>query len=261
MQRERAVDSLESTSSELRHWKGRFKAAAGAFEVGEVTEARELVFRALMEAERLEESYFAVPACNVALGVISTTQDKLKEAKEYFDKGLGALASRPDDACQELYGAGLRLFAQWYEKQEQFVETEACLKQSVEVLKPLSSPVQLAYSLCDLGFALVRTGRAEEAEPLVYAAMDLLLHSVGEEHQGFEWAKMIYQSISYRGDEESLCDVFEMSATKMQYKSGAHHPNLLRALGAYAPALKKRGLTDKLEHLKSVFLAFLSKEE
>ncbi len=260
MVHKRVVDALETADPKFKHWRTRFKTAAGAFEQGELTETRALMFRALAEAEGLDDRSFAVPASNLGIAIINMQQGNLKEAKEYFDKGLNAAKGQPDRASEELYAAGLRFRAMLHEREGALTEAENCLRESVSVLQNLStdSAVQLAYSLSDLSFILVRLDQIEEASLLIRSAMEILLATVGTEDPTFDWAKMIFQVCHVGKDEELLMETFEMSATKWQYKVGAKHPNLVRALSVYAAALKKRGHTERLEELKENFSGLLN---
>ena len=259
MVHKRVVDALETADPKFKHWRTRFKTAAGAFKQGELTETRALMFRALAEAEGLQDKGFAVPASNLGIAIINLQQGNLKESKEYFDKGLSAVKTQPDHASAELYAAGLRFRAMLHEREGDLVEAENCLRESVAVLQKLSeeSAVQLAYSLCDLSFILVRTEQIEEAALLIRSAMEILLATVGSEDPTFDWAKVIFQVCHIGKDEELLMETFELSATKWQYKVGAKHPNLIRALNVYAAALKKRGNTERLNELKENFSGLL----
>ncbi len=259
MVHKRTVDARESTDKNFDHWKARFKVAAGAYEQGKLTEARSLLFRALTEAEGIADKDFAVPASNLGLAVVSMDQGHDKESKELFSKGLNSLASRSDNASRELHAAGLRFFARWHERQKDLTESERCLRESVETLKSLGqgSAVQLAYSLCDLSFVLILTDRVEEADALLKAAIEILIATVGKEDDSYDWAKMLYQTCHSRNDENLLIETFELAATSFQYKVGARHPNLIRAMNAYARALKQRGLTEQLNDAKERFSALL----
>jgi tetratricopeptide (TPR) repeat protein len=259
MVHKRVVDAIETADPKFKHWKTRIKTAAGAFEQGELTETRALMFRALAEAEGLQDKAFAVPACNLGIAVVSLQQGNLKESKEYFDKGLSAVRTQPDPASVELYAAGLRFRAMLHEREGDLAEAENCLRESVSILQKLNaeSAIQLAYSLSDLSYILVRTEQIEEAALLIRSAMEILIATVGSEDPTFDWAKIIYQICHFSRDEESLMETFEMSAIKWQYKVGAKHPNLIRALSVYAAALKKHGHTERLKELIDNFSGLL----
>ncbi len=253
----RAVDAHQSTDPKFSHWKGRFKVAAGAFEQGKLKEARTLVYKSLLEAEQLDDRDFAVPGSQLAMAVISMEQGDLKESNEYFDKGLNKLRGHADPACQELYAAGLRFKAIWHEHNKDLSSAEACLRESIKILKDLSigSSVQLAYSLSDLGYIMIRTDKIPEADALIKSAIEILTATVGKEDSSYEWAKMLYQVCHTKGNEDLFIATFELSATQLQYKVGGRHPNLIRALHAYAAALKERGMTEKLHEVKENFVA------
>ena len=259
MTRKRAVDAKESTDNKFARWKARFKAVTGAFEQGKLTEARTLLYKSSLEAEGLQDKDYAVPVCNIGMAIISMEQGKLDEAKQFFDKGLNSISHKSDPASREMYAAGLIFKAIWHERQGDLTEAERCLKESVDVLKDLGADaaVQLAYSLSDLGFILARTDRIDEAEPLVMAAMEILSATVGRDDATYDWAKMIYQACANSSDDAMLAETFEYSVTKLQYKVGAHHPNLTRALNIYAAGLKKRGMTDRLKQAEKSFSALL----
>jgi len=259
MSRKRAIDARESADPKFRHWKSRFKAATAAFEMGKLAEARSAVYLSLMEAESLPDRSFAVPVCHVGMAVISMHQGNQKEAKEFFDKGINALSHQSAADTSEVYAAGLRFFAIWHEQNGDLEEAERCLRESVSILQELGneSAVQLAYSLSDLCYILVMRGQMEEAGTLIRSATEILAITVGEDDPSYDWAKIIYQVCLNKHDQEMLQEMFEDSMTVFQYKVGAKHPNLVRALNAYAAALKKRGLTEKLEGLKKNFSALL----
>lgn len=259
MVRKKAVDAHVSTDPKFHHWKSRFKAATGAFEMGMPAEARTLVYRSMMEAEGLKDSKFAVPVCQIGLAVISMEQGKQKEAKEFFEKGLRALEHQTEEDAQEAYAAGLRFFAIWHEQNGDLTEAENCLRQSVNILKEFGqeSAVQFAYSLSDLCYVLIRNGKLEEAETLIPAALGILNVTVGEDDPTYDWAKMIYRICLNKNDEALWMENFEASVNHLQLKVGEKNPNLVRALNAYAEALKKRGLTEKLESMKENFAALL----
>lgn len=260
MVHKRAVDAHVSTDKKFAHWKTRFKTAAAAFDAGDLAGARSIVYLGLMEAEGLDDKDFAVPASNIALAVVSMEQGKLKEAKELFDKGLNKLKGRPGNDFRELYAAGLRLRALLHERESELDKAEDALIESVELLKKNGegSAVQLAYSLCDLSYIMVRNDRLDQAEELITLAMEILRATVGEEDPQYDWAKLIYAvCFAKQSDEEQLCDALELKAAKFQYKVGARHPNLIRTLNAYAAALKKRGLAERLAELKLNFSALI----
>lgn len=261
MARKRVVDARTSTDEKFQHWKTRFKSAAIVYEQGDLKEARTLMFRAKMEADTLkpQDRDFAIPACQLGIAIVSMAQGDLKEANEYFDKGTSRVTAGADDAATELYAVGLRFRAHWHMLQDDLKEAENCLRESIKLLEDLGedSAVQLAYSLCDLCCVLLRTEQFDEATTLIKPAMEILLATVGLEDPAIDWAKMIYQTSLTKGDEELLAEVFDRSATQYQYKVGARHPNLVRALNTYATTLKKRGLTDKLESIKEKFAALV----
>ena len=257
MSRKRAIDARESKDPKFIHWKSRFKAATVAFEMGKLDEARTVIYRSLMEAESLSDKNFAVPVCHVGMAVVSMNQGKEREAKEYFEKGINALSPQSEADTRELYGAALRFYGHFHERNQDLAEAENCLRQSVAVLKELGaeSAVQLAYSLADLSSILIRTGQIDEADVLIKSAIEILVATVGTDDPSYDWAKLIYQVCLNKNDRDMLEATFEDSVTTMQYKLGARHPNLVRALSAYGEGLKKRGLTDKLEALKEKFQA------
>ncbi|MDZ4837672.1 MAG: tetratricopeptide repeat protein [Candidatus Melainabacteria bacterium] len=258
MSSKRVVDALDTTDKDFVHWKMRFKAAAGAFEQGKFKDARDLMFRALNQAETLEDKSFAVPASNLAIAILSMEQNKVDEAKSYFDTGLRGANLRPDDAGRELYAAGLRYLAMWQERNGTLDEAESRLRESVGILEKLpNSDTQLAYSLSDLSFILVRNGNISEAQKTVRKAMQLLTDTVGKDQPQYDFAKMIFEVCLNQNDEKSLMDMFELSASKLQYKMGSKYPNLVRALNAYAAALKERGLTEELDDAKENFSALM----
>ena len=259
MSRKRAIDARESHDPKFIHWKSRFKAATVAFEMGKLDEARTVIYRSLMEAESLKDKNFAVPVCHIGMAVVSMNQEKEREAKDYFEKAINALSGQPEADTRELYGAALRFYAHFYERKNDLSEAENCLRQSIAVLRELGpeSAAQLAYSLADLAAIMVRTGQLEEADVLVKSAIEILVATVGTDDPSYDWAKLIYQVCLNQNDREMLELVFEDSVTAMQYKLGARHPNLVRALNAYGTALRKRGLTEKLEHLKEKFSALV----
>ncbi len=261
MARKRVVDAHASTDEKFRHWKTRFKSAALVYEQGDFKEARTLMFRAKMEAESLNPSDrdFALPTCHLGIAILSMAQGDLNEANEYFDKGLNRAATGADDSATELYAVGLRFRAHWHMLQDDNAEAEKCLRESVKILEELGedSAVQLAYSLCDLCCVLLRTDQIDEATSLIKPAMEILLASVGPEDAAMDWAKMIYQTCLSKGNEELLAEVFDRSAMQYQYKVGARHPNLVRALNTYATTLKKRGLIEKLEGIKEKFASLV----
>lgn len=259
MVRKRAVDAHESSDPKFKHWKSRFKSAAISLDRGDVKEARTLLFRSQYEAAglRSDDREFANNACNLGIAVVAMAEGNMKESKEYFDKGLSKTKSKADSAHEELYATGLRFLALWHEKNDDLKETESCLQESVKILEGLGedSAVQLAHSLTDLCYVFVRSGRVEEASAYIKPALEILLVTVGEEDPELDWAKMIYRASLTKRDEEQFCDEFEHSAIKLQYKVGANHPILVRALNAYASALKQRGWTERLDHLKEGFSA------
>lgn len=261
MVRKRVVDARTSTDEKFKHWKTRFKSASIVYEQGDFKEARTLMFRAKMEADSLNpvDRDFAVPACQIALAILSMAQGHMDEAKEYFDKGLNRVQTGADDATTELYAAGLRFLSHWHAVNNDIPEAERCLRESVKLLEGLGeeSAVQLAYSLCELCCLLLGTDQLDEATALIKPAMEILLVTVGPEDPSMDWAKWIYQTCVTKGDDELMTEMFERSATQYQYKVGARHPNLVRALNAYATAMKKRGLTEKLESLKERFAALV----
>ena len=68
---------------------------------------------------------------------------------------------------------------------------------------------------------------------------------------------MIYRICLNKNDEALWMENFEASVNHLQLKVGEKNPNLVRALSAYAEALKKRGMTEKLESMKENFAALL----
>ncbi len=252
-----AVDARKSTDPKFMHWKSRFKLAAAVFEEGNASEARTLIYKTLMEAEGLADRDFAVPASQIAMAIVCMEEGNLKESKEYFDKGLNSLRLLGDDAGRELYAAALRFKAMWHDQNQDLTSAETCLRESVDILKNQAgaSAVQLACSLNDLSFVLIRSEQLEEASELIRASMGILANTVGVEDASYDWAKMLYQVCLTRNDEALFIETFELSATELQYKRGGKHPNLVRALNAYAAALKKRGMTEQLEEAKEKFVA------
>lgn len=260
MSRKRVVDSKQSTNSKFNHWKMAFKSSTMAFEIGKLDEARTAVFRSLAEAEHLKENRdFAVAACHIGIAIISMHQGKQKEAKKYFDKGLPHLASSADPSLQELHAAGLRFLAVWHERQGDLDSAQQCLRDSIKTLSELGvdSAVQLANSLADLAFILVRQGHFEEAEPLVESAMEITRATIGREDPSYDWAKMIYQVCLNQDNRQVLADSFEESATKLMYTAGPSYPNLGRAMTVYLAALKEKGLTERYDEASEKF-AFIT---
>jgi len=258
MASQRVVDILESTDKDFVNWKMRFKIAATAYEQGKFKDARDLMFRALYQAETLKDSSFAVPASTLAIAILNMEQNKMEESKSFFDKGLRAATAQPNQAGQTLYAAGLRYLAIWYERKGELDEAEKNLHESVRVLEAVpNSDVQLAFSLSDLAFNLVRKGNIEQARKTVKKALKLLTNAGGQEQPHYDFAKMIFEVCLNQNDERSLIEAFDLSASKLQYKMGAKYPNLVRALNAYAEALQKRGLTDDLDEAKEKFSALM----
>lgn len=256
--RKRAVDARESDDPKFKLWKSRFKAVAGAFEMGvskeDLLEIRTTSYRALMEAEGLKEMKdrdFAVPASQIALAVISMAQGNLKESDELFEKGLSSLRTQSDRSCRELYAAGLRSRAMWHERNDDLQSAEACLRESIDILEntATASALQLAYSLADLCFVLLQCDQLEEAETLIHSSLELI-EATGQDDPLYDWANMLNQVCMSEHDMKSFIDTFEISVTRAEYKLGSHHPNLIRVLNAYATALKKRGMTEKFEEVQ-----------
>lgn len=254
----RVVDAVETTDKKFIHWKMRFKAAAGAFEEGRFKEARTLMFRTLYEADSLDQKAFAIAASTLGIAVISLSEDKLDESKSHFEKGLRAAAVLPDSAGRQLHAAGLRFFATWFERKGDLAESEARLRESVRLLQAVEGgSIQLAYSMADLAAILVRRGEVEEAHKLIVPAVRTLATTVGIESPQYDFAKMVFEVCSNRNDEENLLCMFEMSASKIQYKMGDKYPSLVRALHAYAEGLTKRGLKEHLEEIKGNYSALM----
>ncbi|MCA9803753.1 MAG: tetratricopeptide repeat protein [Cyanobacteria bacterium HKST-UBA02] len=259
MIRTRAIDARHSNDPRYKRWKARFRSGVLAYEEGKFDEARHVLFLALRAAEQLDESDFAVPACYLALGVLETDIGKMEQARESLAKAENLLKNQQGDDCRELYACLLRYKADWFDRNHDKAQAEKLLRESVKILRELGvdSSVQLANSLSDLCFLLVRVGRLDEAEDLILAAMDIYASTVGRADPAYDWAKMIYQICLNKQDEEALFDAFEMSATSLQYKVGAQNPHLVRALKIYAHALKERGMKDNLERARDKFTALI----
>ncbi|MGD9683913.1 MAG: tetratricopeptide repeat protein [Candidatus Obscuribacterales bacterium] len=254
----RAVHSRESADKDFIKWRSRFQVATSAFEMGELKEARTLLFRLLEVAKTLDDNDFAIPASQLGIAIVSMEQGKLEESREYFDQGLSALSSSSDPACQELYAAGLRFFAIWHEKQDRLEEAERILRDSIERLKRLGNEtaVQLAYSICDLCFVLIRQERMDEAEKLIESALDILKVTVGKDDPKYDWAKMLYKACLQQ-EEELKADAIEFLTQQLQWKAGPNHPNLVRAVTAYEAALHKRGMVERIETARERFTSIL----
>lgn len=259
MIRTKVIDAKQSDDPKFAKWKARFRSGALAFEEGKLDEANHVFFLALHGADKLKERDFAIPACHLAIGIIATDKGKMKEALKSLLTAETLLRGHEDKACRELYGCLLRYKADWHDRNHEKEEAERLLRQSVSVLTDLGvdSSVQLANSLSDLCFLLVRTNKLTEAEPLILSALDLYAKTLGRESPAYDWAKMIYQICLNKEDEEALYQMFEMSATTLQYKVGAQNPNLVRALKIYAHALKNKNMTESLDRAREKFQALI----
>lgn len=255
----RAVYSRESTDKDFIKWRSRFQAATAAFEMGEMKEARTLLFRLTHVAKNLEDSDFALPACQLGIAIVGMEQGDLEESKQYFDEALNSLRASSDNSCRELYAAGLRFLALWHEKQEQLEDAERLLRESIEILKSLGNDgaTQMAYSICDLSFVLIRTERISEAEKLLESAMQILKLTIGQEDPKYDWAKILYKACLQKGDQDLMADTVEFLTAQLQWKTGPGHPNLIRAVHAYEAGLKKIGMTDRIEEVRERFSSIL----
>lgn len=258
MASKRAIHARESDDKEFVKWRSRFQVATSAFEMGELKEARTLLFRLLEVAKKLDDNDFALPASQIGIAIVAMEQGKLEESKEYFDQGLSALSASADPSCQELYAAALRYLAIWHEKQDRIEEAERILRDSIERLKRLGNDaaVQLAYSICDLCFMLIRQDRVDEAEKLIESALEILKVTVGKDDPKYDWAKMLYKAC-LQEDAELKADAIEFLAQQLQWKAGPNHPNLVRAVTAYEAALRKRGMSDRIETARERFTSIL----
>jgi len=254
MMSQKLTDAMLSDDKETKAWKARFSTAKAAYQEADFKTCESLLFRLLEQAKTLKESVFAVNTTKISMGVLCLANGKVEEAETQLSAVITALAGSGDQALKELHAVALRFHSNALVEAGNEERAEQELDQAIQILEKvgISSAVQLAYALSDLGALKVRQGKLDEAKDYIFNALDLLETTIGPEHRAYMKAEVIY-NLCHAESQDKFLDGVEDGILKMQYQYGHKHPDIVGALRRYAKARLDRGESEKLAEAKEKF--------
>jgi tetratricopeptide (TPR) repeat protein len=259
MTRHKLTDAMVSTDPKTKLWKARFSAAKSAYALGELKQAKRLLYSTLEQGADLPESMFAVNTCHVGIGAVNLAQGDLNEARTHMQKAIGKLSSSSEPAHLELLGVALRLNAHVLLKDGRASAAEDELKKSISVLTKLggAGAMQLAYTLSDLALLYMTQDRLNEAKTVIATSSDLMQNTIDLESAESVRNNMIYHVCESTDDDEKLA-LIGAGIEQMQYHRFKGHPGIKSAIIWYIAKLEEKGAKDQAQEARERYQMHLT---
>ena len=248
MAKKRITEGVTSNDPKTKRWRSLFSAARMAYGEHKFKEAETLLARAALIASELPEKTFALNTTEIASAAIYIADNRRRDAAKKLEKCIRDLESYTESSHKELLAVAIRFHAQTLSEEGKDRDAEIEIKRSIEILTNLGTEarVQLAYSLCDLGGLFVKQERYLEGQNHMLKAMKILSEELGTESGEYARSDMIYQ-LSLPMTEDSRMEFAADAIERLQYRFGANHPSITRAINNYLKVLHERGDKAKLE--------------
>lgn len=251
----RLIDDIDLSQISAKRWKSEVGLARMAIAESKLTDASRLLHKALELSSELNERDYARGVCELGLGIVCLHQNNDKDAHKHFDRAVNIARSNSDEKHDALLGVVLRHYANAMLDEHNLQQAEEYLEESIKVLQKhgVTTAYYLALSVCDYAAIQIIKGEVEQAQKMLPSAIEILGTLSDPEDADYVRASFIFEVATSKPEENEFLELWQASATKLQYQLGSKHPYLIRVLNRFAGAAKKAGRDDLIKQTGSFF--------